>query len=75
MCKGSYESNKEIFKEEENNSLPRDSEYRIVFPGAVEEQMVKDKFKSVEKASASWGESSYQHAECVALLFLEWTIM
>lgn len=53
MCKGSYESNKEIFKEEENNSLPWDSEYRIVFPGAVEEQMVKDKFKSVEKASAS----------------------
>lgn len=42
-----------------------------MFPGVAAEQMVKDKFKSVEKASASSGKSSYQHAECVALLFLE----
>lgn len=40
-------------RREKNKSLSRDSEYSIVFSGVVEEQMVKDKFKSIEKASAS----------------------
>lgn len=48
-----YESNKKICNEEKNKLLSKDSEYSIVFSGVAEEQMVNDKLKSVEKASAS----------------------